>query len=104
MDHLEMLRREREAARSSVLVKVRQGRSPAALFDADDLAWAFSPEELQRLEQEAERVADTQQERERARAESERIKAEAQTIIKEWDAKRYAEAEAEARKRLGISK
>ena len=93
---------KRDAARARVMVEVRRGISPMAAFDIADLHWAFTAEEIAQLETEALEVIKKKREARTAAVQRTQIAREADKVLKEWDAQRRKEAEAEARKRLGF--
>lgn len=95
---------ERAEAREKVAAAARSGRLPSVTFKREDLGWCFAGhmDELEQLEQVARdklRRAHRVEETSRQRA---AVKRETERVLGEWDATRRAEAEAEARRRLGF--
>jgi hypothetical protein len=81
-----------------------QGQRPQLRYEPEDLAWAFEGREaeLHALEAEAEQAVE--RDRARQRTADDRIALVAMTdrVLAEWDAERRRDAEAEARRRLGM--
>lgn len=93
----------RARARERITGAARNGGvSPSSRYSREDLLWAFSEEELADLEQTAERVREEQRRRRSSAATSRQVRDMTRRVLAEWDAARRAEAEEEARRRLGL--
>lgn len=101
--------KERQLARARVASLAKEGRRPSTIWSADDLAWAFegSEEWLAELEQEAQAIHDRDVQRQQEKRERDKIEWVTKKVLAEWDEEekraRYKQAQAEARKRLGLS-
>lgn len=98
---------QRARARAKVAEAARHGDRPQDAWLSAEIAWAFGEEhaeELAELDALAIEVSEAKRERERANAAARALHDETQRVVQEWkraeDAKIWARAEAEARKRL----
>lgn len=97
---------KRAKARDVVVAAARRGEGPS-VFTSDDVAWAFRghEDEIQQLEETAERSRAAARERETARDSAELLGRMTQRVLDEQEQEARAErrrtAEAEARRRLG---
>jgi hypothetical protein len=96
----------RAKARERVARTARSGLPVRELYEADDLAWSYQGHEaeLAQLEQEAADAAAAQAAHEERATRTRALQAETDRVLAEWEAERRAQAEAEARKRLGWKK
>lgn len=95
----------RARAREKVAGAARNaGESPRARYSDEDLAWAFKgrEHEIDELEQAAEQVREDRKRRTALVADSRRLSRETDRVLAEWAAQRRRDAEAEARRRLGL--
>ncbi len=97
---------QRANARRKVEEAAKQGELPSQAFEAADLRWAYEGrgDELAELEEQAKRAHDKQ---ERLAADPPHLRGlalrtETDNVLAEWDAQRRREAQAEARRRLGM--
>lgn len=92
----------RSRYRDKIVAAAKQGTPLTTQTTPEDLASAFTPDEIEALERLVENAQLDRRERE-VRIEARRdIRRMAEQIIREQDAERWQKAEAEARERLGI--
>jgi hypothetical protein len=97
----------RADARERVAAAARNGRVPSLEFEPDDLRWAFEgcEHELEELDKLAAEHVAARAER-RSAVSGREIRAETERVLREWDeaarVERFAKAQAEARRRLGL--
>jgi hypothetical protein len=97
---------ERRRARATVEDAARRGETPSETFNPDELAEFFSPDEIINLDAQAEQAREENARRRERREQDRALRRMTERVLEEWDqeeqANRRRNAEAVARKRLGI--